>query len=150
MGTGESNRERHCFMSQPKKKNKKKRGRPTKATPALVEAILADIARGLTREQACAFNGVSASALREWEKRFPDLRAKAQGLRKAALLQRIESSSDWKAAAWLLERNFPEEFGKQQRPQTFAQQNNYHLSEEKNQELWARVRRIEALEGQQQ
>jgi transposase len=132
-------------MSEPKSE-KRKRGRPTKATPKLIEAILADIATGLTREQACACNGVSVSALREWEKRFPDLRAKTQGLRKAALLQRIENSSDWKAAAWLLERNFPEEFGKQKHPQIFAQQNNYQISQEKR-EIDVQVRRLRLREG---
>jgi hypothetical protein len=69
-------------MSEPKSE-KKKRGRPTKATPKLVEAILTDIATGLTREQACAFNGVSITAFREWEKRpeFPDLRARSEAAR---------------------------------------------------------------------
>jgi hypothetical protein len=94
---------------------KRKVGRPTKATPERIQSILNDIACELTREQACACNNVSASQFREWEKRaeFPDLRAKAQATRKLALLKMVEesTSTDWRSAAWLLERNFPQEFG---------------------------------------
>jgi DNA-binding transcriptional regulator YiaG len=122
----------------------KKRGRPSKATPERIEAILDDLARGLTREQACACNNVNVTQFREWEKRdeFPDLRAKAQATRKLALLKMVEESKDWRSAAWLLERNFPEEFGGQQQPQIFAQQNNFQLSEEKCHEIDARVKML--------
>ena len=76
-----------------------------------IEAILADIANGLTKEQACACNGVSATSFRKWEERpeFPDLRARAQGLRVKALLAKPEAAAEaggsaWKSYAWELEK----------------------------------------------
>jgi hypothetical protein len=43
--------------------------RAHRATPAIINAILADLERGLTRRQACAVNGIGDSTLQEWEKR---------------------------------------------------------------------------------
>jgi len=91
-------------------------GRPTKATPELLQAILDDLARGLTREQACAINGVSRSNFSLWELRpeFEDLRARAQAARILALMERkqqyAEAHLDWKSVAWDLERTFKDQF----------------------------------------
>jgi hypothetical protein len=94
--------------------------RPTrKATPALIKAILADLARGLTRRQACAANGIGETTLREWEKRpeFGDLRAKTEAVRIKYALQKIEECNDprkrgdWKRWAWFLTKTFPKQFG---------------------------------------
>jgi hypothetical protein len=138
-------------MSQPgKAQNKKKRGRPTKATPKLIEAILADLAHGLTREQACACNGVSVSALRDWEQRpeFSDLRARAEASRIKYVLTQIEqcdskTGGDWKRWQWFLQCKFPEQFGAQVKATILAQQNNFQLSEEKCREIDARVKMLE-------
>jgi hypothetical protein len=94
--------------------------RPTrKATPALIKAILADLARGLTRRQACAANGIGETTLREWEKRpeFGDLRARTEAVRINYALSRIEQCNeprrkgDWKRWAWFLTKTFPKQFG---------------------------------------
>ena len=139
-------------MSQPSKaQNKKKRGRPTKATPKLIEIILADIAQGRTREQACARNGVSVSAFRDWEQRpeYSDLRSRAEAARIKYILSKIEqcdskTGGDWKRYQWFLKCKFPQQFGDQ--PMIALQQNNFNLSEERKQEIDARVERIRALE----
>jgi hypothetical protein len=97
-------------------KPKRKPGRPTKATPELLQAILDDLSRGLTREQACAVNGVSDEQFSQWEKRpeYPGLRARAQATRIRALVQlkAIAGEKDWKSWAWDLERIFPDQFAK--------------------------------------
>lgn len=133
---------------------KGKRNRLTKATPERIEAILADIANGLTKEQACACNGVSATSFRKWEQRaeFPDLRARAQGLRIKALLAKLEAAAEagksaWKSYAWELKKIYRNQFGDQ--ALTIFEQNNYQLSDEKARAIEARVQRLE-LEGSAQ
>ena len=125
--------------------------RLTKATPERIEAILADIANGLTKEQACACNGVSATSFRKWEQsaEFPDLRARAQGLRIKALLAKLEAAAEagnsaWKSYAWELEKIYRNQFG--DLALTIFEQNNYQLSDEKARAIEVRVKRLE-LEG---
>jgi hypothetical protein len=127
---------------------KGKRNRLTKATPERIEAILADIANGLTKEQACACNGVSATSFRKWEQReeFPDLRARAQGLRIKVLLAKLEAAAEagnsaWKSYAWELEKICRNQFG--DLALTIFEQNNYQLTNEKSREIDALVRRLE-------
>lgn len=87
---------------------KRKRGRPRKITPQLVNRILAKLAIGLTKEQACAACGIALQSFQEAEdwSDFPGLRAKATAARAAYLLQRIEKEPfGWKRFAWLLEHN---------------------------------------------
>ena len=91
-------------------KVKRKIGRPTKATPERIEAVLADMARGFNREQACAHNGCSHDQWQEWEKRpeFPTLRHRAEAQRINYLINAIEaavrSKLDWRAYWVQLER----------------------------------------------
>src|SRR5215469_1812417 len=128
---------------------KAKVGRPTKATPKLIDAILADLANGMSREQACACNDVSIGTFREWEKRpeFPDLRAKAQGLRIKALLALQEAAAQageqwrWKHYTWSLEKIYRRQYG-DSAELVIYEQNNYELSEEKVREIEARVERL--------
>jgi hypothetical protein len=89
-------------------------GRPTKVSSQLLEDILTDLTSGFSREEACARHGISVDTLRQAEKnpKFGELRARTRAARKHALLRRIEASDDWRAAAWLLERNYKEEFGR--------------------------------------
>jgi hypothetical protein len=124
------------------------KGKPrlTKTTPERIEAILADIANGLTKEQACACNGVSATSFRKWEERpeFPDLRARAQGLRIKALLAKLEAAAEsgnstWKSWAWEVEKLYRTQFGDEI---MFAQQNNFYLDEQKSRELSDKARRL--------
>jgi len=116
-------------MSQ--RKPKRKVGRPTKATPERIASILVAIARGLTREQACAKNDVSRAQFSEWEKRaeFPDLREKALAERADFLLGKIEQSAiGWQRFAWLAER--PKSFRDQ-----FADPGKAALSVHLNQQI---------------
>jgi hypothetical protein len=128
------------------KPKKKKIGRPTKATPELLERIVEDIAAGLTDEQACAANGVSVRQLYEWQKKpeFPQLRARKEAARIKDMQARIEAcdsgSGDWKRFQWFLKCKFPNQFGDQ--PLVALTQNNYQISEERAREIDARVKRL--------
>jgi hypothetical protein len=131
---------------RPADKPKKKIGRPTKATPELLERILEDIAAGLTDEQACAANGLGVRQLYEWQKRpeFQDLRARKEAARIKDMQARIEAcdsgSGDWKRFQWFLKCKFPQQFGDQ--PLVALTQNNYQISEERAREIDARVKRL--------
>ena len=87
-----------------------------------VEIVLESLRNGAPRKYAAEAAGVSASALADWMERVEGLRAKVEqaegafvdasirGIQKAAIDPR-----NWQAHAWLLERRFPTEFGRQDR-----------------------------------
>ena len=101
--------------------------RPLKLTPEVEKAICDAIREtGCSVEASAAAAGVSASALFEWQARG---RREASGLfvqfvealtraREASELTLVRSvlaggERDWRAAAFLLERRFPERYGRQ-------------------------------------
>lgn len=103
--------------------------RRPKLTYKMVDQAVALKGRGLTNADICRALGVSETAWYNWL-REPDTKVKValvEGLKKsesdykAALLKRIADASEkpqhWTAAAWLLERKYPEEYG---RPETRA------------------------------
>jgi hypothetical protein len=91
------------------KANRRLGRRRIEATPELIEAVLSDLARGLTREWACALNGISHDSWARWEKRpeFAELRARAIGARVKYLIGQLEVEENIarvKSLTWLLER----------------------------------------------
>lgn len=90
----------------------------------MVEEVCKYIQLGLTYRDACKICRISEATFYLWQKKgrdgeaeyaefFESLeRAKITG--KAALLQRILAASkkSWIPAAWLLERRYPDEFGR--------------------------------------
>jgi hypothetical protein len=94
-------------------------------TPEAVTRILAGVESGLARSRAAALAGVSASTLAAWERaglegdtRYTDLAdrlAEADVKAENAMLTVIRDAAvqdgDWKAAAWVLERRFPQAWG---------------------------------------
>ncbi len=92
--------------------------------PELTEAIVSLLSEGLSIRSSCYLCGVSERAYHEWTARgqageepyaaFFDAATRARVAWKARLISRIEASAaggDWRPAAWLLERQFPAEFG---------------------------------------
>lgn len=101
------------------------RGRPTKLTPDTLNKIEVLLQNGNYIETAAAVCGISKSTLYLWLKRgarskkgiyrdFSDAVIKAQGLAEARDVSIITkaASDDWKAAAWRLERKFPNKWGR--------------------------------------
>ncbi len=99
--------------------------RPTKLTPAVQSALVEAVELGATWEAAAACAGIGPSTLREWRSRgaadeepFAALLAdlqKAEGRAISASLQVIRqaaSAGQWQAAAWLLERRYPADYGR--------------------------------------
>ena len=83
----------------------------------LHRAIVAAIEQGTPYRHAAAIAGISEDTLAAWRKRFPalsdDIKA-AEGRAVAGRLARIRKAEDdhWQAAAWWLERKYPQEFGR--------------------------------------
>lgn len=90
--------------------SKRKRGRPTKYSPQVVERIIAGIAGCYTIERVCQLAGIGMPTFFEWLKRYPDFREAIDEARiksQPILEQKIASNPDWKSAAWLLTRLNP-------------------------------------------
>lgn len=101
------------------RKKKRAMGRPSKYSPVVVRKICRAIARGCNRHTAAGLAGVSGRALFEWLNKFSefaDAVERADSKFKAGRIRLIckagKSSRNWTANAWLLERKFPEEFGR--------------------------------------
>ena len=104
-------------------------GRPSKLTEELQAEICKYIEQGNTYDRACRLTGISDSIFYLWKaegeksesgKYFEFLEAvkKAADLFKAwniGVIMKAAQENTWQAAAWLLERKYPEEFGRRDR-----------------------------------
>lgn len=100
------------------------KAQPVRYSQAVLEQLLAAMKLGAGVEQAAAYAGVTRQSLYNWlkstGKQYKVLQREvelAKGGRAVGWLQAIQlkaNSADkdaWKAAAWLLERTLPEQFG---------------------------------------
>lgn len=113
-----------------KKKPAKKPGRPTLLNPTRQAALLNAIEQGMPLKQAAAVAGMSYDTLNYWQNRGENESAPEQYRQFCQLLRRSQAVAmqvhvssicdaakrDWRAAAWMLERRYPEDFA---RPQQF-------------------------------
>jgi Helix-turn-helix domain of resolvase len=92
-----------------------KRGRKSKLTPALRTRICTLLAQGHTIKTVCEAVGIAERTYFDWcEKHlhFSQVTTCAIGRSKISLVDKLRRSDDWRAAAFLLERRFPSEFGR--------------------------------------
>jgi transposase len=100
----------------------------SKLTPAVVATVLGNLAAGCYVETACAAAGIGKSTYYSWLERaeedpdsayaeFAALVEKARAQAEAANLRIIRKAANdsWQAAAWLLERVYPEKYGMRNR-----------------------------------
>ena len=99
-------------------------GRPTKLTPEVQAKVVEALRLGAPRKLAAEYAGIAYDTLREWcLRRGPAYVAFAVALKEAeskgsvaalAKIQKAATDGQWQAAAWLLERRDPENFGRRQ------------------------------------
>lgn len=87
----------------------------SKKSKQVIEAVLANLREGLTKEVACTQAGISRITFYKWCEADPDLAEEAQAAvdcSQAILIKAVTSAAftDWRAAAWMLERRYPEHF----------------------------------------
>jgi hypothetical protein len=96
---------------------KRKPGRPSKYTPDRIKKIIDGIKKGNYKGVAARAAGVDPSTLSEWENKYPEFsnqvkEAEASG--ETDLIDIIKSAArrNWTAAAWLLERRWPDKWSR--------------------------------------
>jgi Helix-turn-helix domain of resolvase len=101
-------------------------GRPTKLTPELADELVVLLAAGVPVGHAARAVGVSRWTLARWMRdglrkeveqaraEGPEVDARAEA-RLVALVTRA-AQGDWQAAAWWLERHYPERWSPQEPP----------------------------------
>ena len=92
---------------------------PSKKTPERIERILSAIRGGNTIRAACGAGGITPDTFAAWRRADPHLRddviAAAAAAEFAAVKVIWDEVEDWRAAAWWLERRYPEEYGRADR-----------------------------------
>lgn len=96
-------------------------GRKSKYTPEVVKELVKIIAGGHSHKTACGFVGINRDTFYQWMKKYSDFSdtiKKAENQAKIGLLEKIKKAGDdhWQAAAWILERRWPDEFAQKQWP----------------------------------
>jgi transposase len=94
--------------------------RPTKYTRDRKKRLLDALRDGNTRRAACMAAGIDQDTLANWAQRFSDFseeltRAEAEAEVALVGIIRAAAPQDWRAALTLLERRWPNEWGKRER-----------------------------------
>lgn len=89
--------------------------RKSKKTPQVIEKVLANLREGLTKDVACSQAGITRNTLYRWCEDDAELADEVQAAvdcSQAILIKAVTSAAftDWRAAAWMLERRYPEHF----------------------------------------
>jgi hypothetical protein len=97
-------------------------GRPTLCTDATIHDLLTVIkAYGVSDSAAATRLGLAASTVSRWKARRPDLQLQCAAARETFRISQLElileartrdGRSDWRAAAWLLQHVFPEDYAR--------------------------------------
>ena len=99
-------------------------GRRTKLTPELQQRLVQALRVGCTHRTACQCAGITYSTFYDWLRRgeagntrytqfsHAIKRAEVEAMMRALAQINTAMATDWRAAAWLLERSYPHEYGR--------------------------------------
>jgi|SRR5579871_6362431 len=93
--------------------------RPTKYRPDVVKRITDAIAVGATYEHAAQHGQISYDTFNEWRQSKPEFAEAVSDadarfvVGQLAKIERAGNEGAWRAAAWKLERRFPQAYGRQ-------------------------------------
>jgi transposase len=96
-------------------------GRKSKYTPDRIDKITKAIGVGATYTHACNYAGIDLDTFARWRKKYADFAEaikEAEGKAVIGWLAKIEkaaSDGNWTAAAWKLERRYPEDYGRKEK-----------------------------------
>jgi hypothetical protein len=136
------------------------RGRRTKLTPSLVTELSTYLRSGQCMEIASQLCGVTSASVRSWTRKAEEIQerlgeeepsteeeslflsflaavsnARAEAVARAIMHIRLAERTDWRAAAWYLERTRPDLYGSVQR-------HKHALDKLSDEELIAETRRL--------
>lgn len=103
--------------------------RSHKRTPEVAKKLLDAIRVGSTFRLACSYAGIDHATFYRWLEKDATLATavkEAEGAAVVGWLAKIEkaaSEGNWQAAAWKLERRYPEDFGRRERIEQTVEQN---------------------------
>jgi len=92
--------------------------RSSKLTPEVQQRICDALGVGATYELAASYGGVAYETFRQWRETKPAFSGAlkdAEGRAAVALLAKIQKAAGegtWQAAAWILERRYPQLYGR--------------------------------------
>ena len=106
-------------------------GQPSKLTPETVEKLKNALIAGSKIESACIYAGISKTVYYQWKEKaradieagkvtqyveFLDTIMRAMELSRTRLEMIVSKAAeqDWKAAAWILERRHPKDYGRKE------------------------------------
>ena len=110
--------------------------RPSKYTPAVVDKIVEALEAGASYKVAAAYAGIHFDTFNEWRERFSefsDLVKKAEAEAAVGWLEVIDNAAidgTWQAAAWKLERRYPDEWGRRDRLELDVRREAERLAQE--------------------
>lgn len=93
----------------------------SKYTPERTDKILNAIAVGATFTHACNYAGIDMDTFARWRRKYAEFAEaikEAEGKAVVGWLARIEAAAktgNWTAAAWKLERRYPEDYGRKEK-----------------------------------
>ena len=107
------------MVGQPKKRQRKRK--PTKVQSKVREDLIENLRTGMTIEAACLLAGIGRTTYYRWldeDEKWADECKSAVRFAEAVLLARVKQLAmdkmDWRAFAWILEKRFPDDYGKRQ------------------------------------